>query len=143
MKLIPLQQWICDSCSEMINNPRDGWFEWYEEKNYDAITGFRIVHNRQSCMYNDQAMERQNKSVLDLNLTDVIGADGLAHMVNKLDHDRFKNLSEFTEMLRRLHLPNYEEAKQYWSLAKNDGLFDGNEYNQSSLLQIINDYGAD
>ena len=143
MKLISLQQWICDSCGGLIENPRDGWFEWYEGKNDQAATGFRIVHHRQSCMYNDQELSAQNKCVMDLNLTDVIGIDGLSHMVQRLDYDTFKDIVEFAEMIRRVHIPNYEEARQYWSSARNDGLLDGNEYSQSVLLQIINDYGTD
>ena len=143
MKLIPLQQWICDSCGVLIEKPRDGWFEWYEGKNDHAATGFRIVHHSQSCMYNDQEMNRQNKSVMDLNLTDVIGIDGLSNRISMVDHDTFRDIKEFTEMLRRLYIPNYEEARQYWSQARNEGFFDGNEHMQSSLLQIINDYGSD
>jgi len=61
MKLIPLQQWICDSCGGLIETPRDGWFEWYAGINDHVATGFRIVHHSEPCMYNDQVMSRQNK----------------------------------------------------------------------------------
>jgi len=28
MKLIPLQQWLCDDCHQIIEQPKDGWLEW-------------------------------------------------------------------------------------------------------------------
>ena len=27
MRLIPLKQWICDSCGEVIEKPEDGWLD--------------------------------------------------------------------------------------------------------------------
>ena len=34
-----------------------------------------------------------------------------------------RNLEEWAEVFRRLHIPHYEEARQYWSATEADGVF--------------------
>jgi hypothetical protein len=45
MKLKPLEEFLCDSCGEVIRTLAEGWLEWLEDpaslKDYD----FRIVHH--------------------------------------------------------------------------------------------------
>lgn len=141
VKLIPLKQWVCDSCGEVIEKPEDGWFEWYTERDTSLDTGFRIVHHRGSCMYNDQWLEQQNRSPSDFDLSMVVGHNGLALLLNLMEHKKFRDTKEFIEVFRRLHLPYYEEARHYWDRARSDGFLDGNEYQQNSLLDIIKEYG--
>ncbi len=56
----------------------------------------------------------------------------------------FSSPEEFTELLRRLTIPHYEEARRYWGKATADGEFDGaNEvspYQQRTLKRIIETY---
>lgn len=116
MKLLPLKRWVCDSCGEVIDKPEDGWFEWYTEKNTSVDTGFRIVHRTESCMCNDRTLKQQNRSPCDLGLPMVLGSGGLGYLVFKLELSekgvyRLANTKELVEMIRRLHLPYYEEAR--------------------------------
>lgn len=85
MKLIPLKQWVCDSCGGVIEKPEDGWFEWYTEMNLSLDTGFRIVHYRESCMYNERMLGHQNRSPSDLGLATVLGSGGLGYLLLKLE----------------------------------------------------------
>ncbi len=142
MKLIPLKQWICDSCGGIIEKPEDAWFEWYLDRDTSYETGFRIVHAGQtSCRYDDRQLEQENKSPLDLPFATVLGPDGLGALLYLTEHTSFADLKEFIDIVRRLHIPYYEEARQYWKQAGRDGLFDGSEYTTKVLLSIINRYG--
>jgi hypothetical protein len=85
--------------------------------------------------------------LLDTNLQGVLGSDGLARLLSMIETRRFEDMKGFVEILRRLHIPSYEEARQYWDEAEAGGFFGGaNEYwpfLQSTLLDIIDRYGAD
>ena len=144
MKLIPLRQWICDSCGRIIEKPEDGWFEWYSKKSIHS--NFRIVHHHRSCMYDDQNLRKQNILVADLNLTDVIGTDGLANSLFRVELSekgvyKIEDLKEFVEILRRLHVPYWEEARLYWDIAFREGFHDGCDFGENRLLSILNEYG--
>lgn len=143
MKLIPLRQWTCDSCGEVIEKPEDGWFEWYTERDTSLDTGFRIVHHRGSCMYNDQRLEQQNRPPSDFDLSMVVGHNGLALLLNLMERKKFADMKEFIEVFRRLHLPYYEEARLYWNDALRDGFHDGCSFDENTLLDIIKNYGED
>ena len=58
---------------------------------------------------------------------------------------RVQDMREFAEIMRRLMLPNYEEARQYWAEAESDGFFmEANEswiYAPNTLIRIIQNYG--
>lgn len=148
MKLTPLKQWICDSCGEIIEKPEDGWFEWYQDKKTDLSAGFRIVHHRDSCMYNDRVLNQQGRTTLDLNLTDVLGGGGLGYLLFSIELSEKKgvyklaDLEEFIEMIRRLHLPYWEEARLYWDEAYRDGFHDKCDFSDNTLLSIIKEYGG-
>ena len=57
---------------------------------------------------------------------------------------RIDNFREYTDLLRRLFLPYYEEARNYWQIAENDGEFiESNEvtmYQEWKLKEIIEKY---
>jgi len=147
MKLIPLKQWICDSCGEIIKKPEDGWFEWYTDEKTSFETGFRIVHHRESCMYDDGALIRQNRSPSHLALERVIGSAGLGYLLFSIELSEKKgvyklaDIEEFIEMIRRLHLSYWEEARLYWDKAYRDGFHDKCDFSENTLLSIINEYG--
>jgi hypothetical protein len=44
MKLKTLQQWICDTCGEIIADPSQGYVEWLTGEDRLAH-GYRIVHH--------------------------------------------------------------------------------------------------
>ena len=49
MKLIPLKQWICDTCGEIINSPEQGYFQFnVTDKKIDY---FIIVHHNETTIY--------------------------------------------------------------------------------------------
>ena len=44
IRLKPLQQWLCDECGEVIEEPAHGYLEWLQDDSHKAY-GFRIVHH--------------------------------------------------------------------------------------------------
>ena len=162
-KLRPLEQWICDHCRELIEEPEHGWLEWQVPTNEDRFLnkGFRIVHHaahsprrpRGDCYQG----EPRDALRADGHLTDFLGHRGLVRLLSMIDpgphlraHRRdyvaVESTHEFMQIVRRLHYPYFEEARLYWNAALRDGFFDGaNEvwpYLPETLKVIIGRYGS-
>lgn len=162
--LNPLTQFICDTCGEIINSPKEGWIEWISpwesEDDKRLCFDFRIVHHLTSsplginsndgCYQHTDAIGRS-----DLNLDNFTNKEtGMAHILKFLDvgpyHEQnyegpyIKDMREYVEIIRRLTIPYYEEARLYWSQALEDGYFDdANEvwmYKTDNLKQLIGLY---
>jgi hypothetical protein len=157
--LKPLSQWLCDRCGEVIRQPKDGYLEWIMDD--EGAHSFKIVHHAPKsplkpdgdCYHHTRHHHRR-----DMHLDLYVGPGGLAHLLPFLDlgriHDpdeqhspRVKNMREFVELMRRLTLPYYEEARVHWSTASEDGFFDSaNEvwtYLPDTLKEIVERYGED
>jgi hypothetical protein len=84
-------------------------------------------------------------------LENFVGPSGINYLLAFLDVGDYlqpdyegpqaSDLRGFTETFRRLHIPYYEEARHYWSLAIENGVFDGmNEigiYHPNTLKVIV------
>jgi len=120
--------------------------------------GFRIVHHAPhspraakggNCYYSNE--ERGG----DLDLEAFLGYGGLIHMTSFIDagkeFDRaytgpsIDDLRNWTETLRRLQIPYYEEARGYFAEARRGNWDDANEvyfYVPETLKKIIVEYGS-
>lgn len=145
--LKPLEQWYCDHCGEIINTPDEGWLEWYNDYTNNKGKGYRIVHHDKRCMYNAKQMFAQNKSISDMHLREYIGPDGLVNLLSDIDYGVVENNSDLVEIIRRTHIPYYEEARKYHHIAEQEGFFSGeNEvtrYLQSTSKDILNHFKED
>jgi len=156
--LKPLEQWYCDSCGEVIASPREGRIEWIVEN--DVANAFRIVHHASASprypggnCHDDTAHHGRQETSLDR----CVGLAGLPWSLSFLDlgpvHDpdeqrtmRVRSVREFVEIMRRLTLPYYEEARTLWGIATESGFFEGgrNEiavYLPETLKALIAQYG--
>jgi hypothetical protein len=145
MKLEPLQEFVCDRCGELIKQPKGGWLEWLSGDDFKRH-GFQVVHhktyspNEGECgCYYDSKLDSAGS-----HLDDFLGTDGLVTLLSMFEGS-VRDPGELVEVIRRLHVPNYEEARMYWRTAKEDGYFDGDgkysSYLQSSLRNLIDKYG--
>ncbi|WP_375103782.1 hypothetical protein ACDZ28_32755 [Paenibacillus sp. RS8] len=104
------QRWVCDHCSDTIEDAKTGWFEWYNDEN-DVQTGFRIVHHDVKCMYNEQQLFKEGKLTKDMHLDYFVTSAGLEHLLEILERDEVKDKSEVSEMIKRIHVPGYEQRR--------------------------------
>lgn len=157
--LRPLEQWICDYCGEVIGEPRQGMLEWLHNTGDTRrwVAEFRIVHNpaqsaKGGCYHHEGKYGRA-----DMHLSEMVGGGGLVHLLAFIDagpyHDpqfkhgpEVKDWREFTEVMRRLFVPYYEEARKYWKRAIADEVFDGaNEvwvYHPDTSRMLVEKYGS-
>lgn len=169
--LQPLEQWVCDTCGEVIRSAKEGWLEYLRDLG-DAtprVHSFRIVHHAaysprrpadlprgaragldERCSVHDKAAGRQ-----DDHLERYLGSAGLTRLLVELDwgplHDPDERRGvggsprELVEVIRRLHVPHYEEARRYFQRARAEGeLGSGDPYYQhhpETLRQIVEEYG--
>lgn len=104
----PFVRWRCDECGQQIDDPVDGWVEWRERDG--ALHEFRIVHHisasprggPQGCYGSDIAG--------NMLLERTLAVDGLAWLLGMLDRSTVVQ-SQFAELVRRLQLPFYENAR--------------------------------
>jgi hypothetical protein len=152
-RLKPLEQWICDACGEVIQRQEHGWLEWLRDRDDRfRASGFKIVHDslhsprgQFGCYHYTNHRGRS-----DAHLAEYVGSDATAWLLGLLARSGrrdsgVKDIWEFAELVRRLTIPYYEEARQYWNRAETDGVFDGaNEvspYTQRTLRHVIDTYG--
>lgn len=107
----PLRRWKCDQCGEFIREANDGLVTWCTDEDGGAHS-FRIVH-RKTC---DVASE----SPWSWRLDDCLGVNGLTRLLSMLsagplmvnDGQRLiNNMDEFVDVVRRVQIPYYEEAR--------------------------------
>jgi hypothetical protein len=128
-KMKPLQEWVCDICGKLVDID-SGWVEWLSPLG-GGPHSFRIEHNREQCHQHTDAPDRS-----DTHLHVFLGTEGLQFFLSMLDvgllldpsGDHMRTLPEmrsFVDTVRRLHIPYYEEARQYFSKVDADGQFSG------------------
>lgn len=158
--LEPLRQFICDECGQVIESPEDGYVEWEEVGEQDRrpiVRGFRIVHHaRKSPLGGREGCYKYGDSLyrMDMHLHHYLECAhqnmfSYLYLGQKHDPDnhigcRIENFVEFTDFFKRLTIPYYEEARQYFTRAIRDGYVeDDNEiflFTPERLRSIIEHY---
>lgn len=124
--------WKCDTCGQKIKSSRDGWVEWLHffpgTGSGPKGHGLRLVHNGgtsprgiSGCQYKGNP----NELVKDLDLESFLGADGLMQLL-ALIYDQEVPTEEVLEMIKRLHIPGYEEARLHFKSAIAAGEYEPN-----------------
>jgi len=116
--------WICDDCGEPIERPEHGWMDYLRDAEGKAHS-FRIIHHilhsprrdGQTCCYPEELQPE------DCRLTDVLpdGPVGISFFLALLDpgraggggrgHPPGAHLPDVIEVMRRLYVSGYEEAR--------------------------------
>lgn len=145
----PLTQWYCDVCGGLIKNVKDGYVVWDTDKE-GKVTVIKVIH-QSKC--DDDSLP--NSTALE----DFLGTDGLSHLLSLMSagpiinngKNRYKkgfaDIDVFVDLVRRLHVPNYEEARRRFSDSElRSDYYDANEiapYLQRDLVHIIEKYGKE
>lgn len=132
-------KWICDKCGKEVTIGESPYLQWWEDKSQKG--GFQIIHHpSQGCGSDDKAMFLNDKSVCDMDVEHFLGSDGLAFLMNLMIGKDIEDKELFTEIVYRLHIPNYEEARKYKEEFQDDT---SEEFpvRQDQLLDIIRKYG--
>ena len=140
--LEPLKQWYCDSCGEIINSADVGWLEWLKNYRTDEESNFRIVHHTHECMYDSRDMHRRGYMTKDMHLDYYIGPDGLNRLLDIMLRPEV-NREEVAKIIRRLHVPFYEQSLLYRPIAFEEGYFINDPDLYCSVrdnLELINKY---
>ncbi|WP_316736708.1 hypothetical protein [Pedobacter aquatilis] len=152
--LVPLEEFRCDTCGDIIESPKTAYLEWNSVKDENGklrATNFKIVHHDPA---NNVVCSENGTSTTSLEK--YVGSEGSGNLWSFIDEGeivapnytgpRALNLREFTEVARRLSMPHYEEARDFLHMAESDGYISSNQYGIYSVdkLQfIIEKYGAD
>ena len=136
MELVPLQQWYCDYCQGVIHCASDGWLEWIYDDDYNPY-GLKIVHHATTalarpygdCYHYNAVIARRG----DHHLHNFVGPNGLAYLLSWIDPgpnllpdckgQDIADMRGFTELMRRLHVAYYKEARLLFRAAQMHNLF--------------------
>lgn len=141
-KLKVKEQWICDVCGKVIESDRDGMLEWdkyFIENDEIAQDNFRIVHGRWIVGCKDN---RSKNKLADGHLHWFTGSDGLNKILSMLQRPNLDQAG-LIEIIKRLHVDYYEEARTLFGIAIEDEYFDyddGEHIPQDDLIRLIRKY---
>ena len=151
-----MDTWICDTCGESITKHSDGWVEWIsfpDEENTGKRKGrgFRLVHAShaspiKSCQVGGTYERMGGKGlVMDRTLEHFIGPDGLMLLLSYILEEDVSN-QQVLEMIKRIHIPGYEQVRSHINEAMSKGAFYPNlpegYYSQSQIKATL-DYLSD
>jgi hypothetical protein len=128
--------WICDTCGGTIAEIKDGWVEWLRKVDDDAQFptefGLRLVHHKpasprpKGCQYNQDDQWADGRTVVqDLDLKSFVGGAGLMQLLELID-EKAMPVDDILEMIKRLHVPLYEQARKHFEAARREGIFEPN-----------------
>jgi hypothetical protein len=154
---LPLKQWVCDTCHEVIEFPEHGYVEYKVDDDPFLRHSFRVVHQAPhsprraggaNCYYSNS--ERGG----DWALADCLGPRGLILLTSWIDPGRefirefkapqVRDMRDWVVLMRRLHVPFYEEARFFFQQAHRDGNMGGwndfSFYTPKGLQEILRRY---
>jgi hypothetical protein len=105
----PFTRWRCDECGQVIATARDGWFEWRERDG--ALCDFRIVHHVSASPRGELGCYGTGIAG-NMLMEETLGVDGLAWLLGVLAKSPVER-EQFAELVRRLHVPFYELARNH------------------------------
>lgn len=139
----PLNTWICDLCGQGVEDIDKGYVVWRTKRDPIRYHDFRVVHQGRC----DPGQPYDSS----LPLKDFVGPEGLTMVLawltvgplkNEEPSNRVEDFAEFVDLVRRVQIPYYEEARQRFD---DEGvqadLFDANEFYpyQPEILRRIAD----
>jgi hypothetical protein len=113
--------WTCDQCYQAIEKAEEGWAEWLYEAGKPG-RGLRLVHHNSKCQYRPH----HGKSA-DCDLVRYLTPEGLIDLLALVHEDNLP-LPMVVEMVKRLHLPGYEEVRSRINEAIENGFIEPTDH---------------
>lgn len=136
------KKWICDTCGKEVTAD-NGIVEWITLYNNGSYKGkeLRIVHGTDECAYNEKVLDTGRKeSSSERDLCFFLGADGLMDLLSMVSDDILPK-EEVLEIIKRIHISGYEQARLYFDEAISEGVFEPNTkpnyYKQSDIKAVL------
>lgn len=110
---------VCDDCGELIVNPRQAEVAWarYDDERKKVW----VVHAPHDCpRWNQAPLSTAVSGRGTVSLRSYLGPAGLLELLNDIERGEFP-LEVGFDLLRRLHVPGYEQ----YLLARRDAIADG------------------
>lgn len=141
--LIPLRQFVCDHCKQ-IAQVNESVLEYYYDVDYDTegidfvetITGLRIVHATNECTYSED-FGKTVGTVVSIGI--FTGDEGFANLIALMEDEKASTV-EVLEIIKRAHLPYYEEARLHKDkIDKASELLDWQmfKYQRENLREVV------
>lgn len=112
-------RWICDTCNDEITDPERALLLFLEQDDLPWLRrDFRIVHKSIEGRRCDPGSAAGYSS--SIGLTELLGMDGLNYLLSFLSVGplkdgggmRVEDMDGFVDLVRRLQVPNYEQARR-------------------------------
>jgi hypothetical protein len=124
--MLPLGPWNCDYCGGTIKM-KDGWLEYLTDEDHRSY-GLKIFHHMEigeplgyCCSYQPNGRRRVGLPISSCNLVHFISHDGLTELLKIQKYDKL-DADEVSLMIRRLHIPGYEQARPFFETAVREGI---------------------
>lgn len=154
------RQWICDTCGQLIAKPEEGYLQWKED-GQGRMSAYVIVHHIMASprttdkdLRGEAALGRgcyaydgPDSSIDQITMVDMLSWIHVGPVLDPTGKSKTRVADHvaWAETFRRLFLPDYEEARQFFGKAAANGDYDGaNEVSPflpEKLKQVIKDYG--
>ena len=126
--------WRCDACKQPIAAVTEGWVEWLASEDPTGVTtlkGLRLVHRLsggrrgripQRCRYYTREEFKKDRSIVEgLPLDRFTGPDGLVLLLSLIAEHELPT-DELLELVKRLQVPGYEDARELFGPAISQGV---------------------
>jgi hypothetical protein len=122
-------RWTCDVCGEAIDDSANNYVQWVEVREPEADSSgrdLRITHNSARCSLRSGEEYAADKGlVCDLPISSLLGPDGLMRCLSLISDGGWR-VDQGIEIIKRLQIPGYEEARPYLDAAVAAGLVEPN-----------------
>ncbi|QDE38435.1 hypothetical protein FIV34_04080 [Luteibacter pinisoli] len=149
--------WVCDTCGNSINSAGEGWVEWLsrfarkgEGETVREAKDLRLVHafpasplkGKHRCQHDeDEAFKFGRFTVSDLCLDRFVGPEGLSYLLMTLSDAPESMRDAWSEMIQRIHVPNFDRALPHITAAIDEGVIDPTwkqgYYHEDQLAAVV------
>src|SRR6478672_3798547 len=96
----PTHRWICDTCNQRIENPKDGCLDWHDFLPAGHNRALKLVHKNKRCAPPAPTQEGYVSTWEEL--AEFLGKDGRKKFRARFPSNTFEDPSEVRRMSKRV-----------------------------------------